>query len=337
MNDVSRCPRCLLPETVPGLDFDDEGLCDICRQTPPVEELAAVRAGLRREMDEVLARHRDVRPVACVVAFSGGKDSSYTLLRLIEDHGLACLAITIDNGFLSSGTLDNCRAICGALGVDHVLFTPHRGFMERMYRASAEDEGVHPPAAVQRASAICTSCINLINTHMIQRALEIGAPLIAGGYIGGQLPRDASTVTLRPGLQARLRTSMVNRFVRHFGEEARPYFEVPDRGRTPEVTIVNPMLGLDVGEDEILAALEPLGWRRPVDTGVTSTNCRLNDLGVYMHTRRHGFHPYAFEIADQLRHGLTTRPEALRKLETLPAAEDVAWLAQRIGVRPDGP
>jgi tRNA(Ile)-lysidine synthase TilS/MesJ len=288
-------------------------------------------------MEAAFNAHRGARPYECVLAYSGGKDSSYTLKLLTEQYQLRCVAVTIDNGFLSEDTLANCRAVCGSLGVDHLLFTPSRNFMQRMYRTSVEHEDVHAAAAIQRASSICNSCISLVNTYILQKALELGAPLVAGGYLAGQLPRDASVMKLRPGQMVKMRTSMVNRFVRFFGEEARPYFELTRAGEdaTRELIVVNPMLGLSVREDEILASLEPLGWKRPRDTGVTSTNCRLNDLGVYMHSRRHGFHPYALEIADQLRHGLMTREEAEVKLDTLPTLADVAWLADRIGVQSD--
>jgi len=329
-----RCRRCLLPSTVPGLVLDSTDLCHTCQVTPPVEELAKNRERIRREMETVIEAHRGARPYDCVVAFSGGKDSSYTLRLLVEHYGLRCLAITIDNSFLSNSTLANCRAVCSSLGVDHVLFTPNRRFVRGMYGASAAREDIHAPAAIERASSICNSCIGLINTHILQRAIETGAPLVAGGYLAGQLPKDASLMTLRPGILSKVRAPMVSRFVRHFGEEARPYFELPQtRGDVErQVVVINPMLGLSVSEKEIVAALEPLGWKRPLDTGVTSTNCRLNDLGVYIHSRRHGFHPYAFEIAEQLRHGLMTLEEAAAKPDTLPTADDVAWLADGIGL-----
>jgi hypothetical protein len=130
---------------------------------------------------------------------------------------------------------------------------------------------------------------------------------------------------------------MVNRYVKSFGEEARPYFELAHIAQAPskEVVVINPMLGLSVTEDEIIDSLKPLGWKRPLDTGITSTNCRLNDLGVYSHSKRHGFHPYAFEIAEQLRHGLMTLAEATAKLEAIPSRESVAWLAQGIGLELD--
>lgn len=330
---MTTCRRCLLPDTVPGLRFDDTGLCDLCEVTPPVEELARVRASLRAEMERVIEAHRSDRPYECIVAYSGGKDSSYTLKLLVETYGLRCLAITVDNGFLASRTYANCRAVCEGLGVDHVLFTPRRGFMDGLYRGSAEDESVHPPAAVRRASSICNSCIGLINSHMVQRAVEMDVPLVAGGYIGGQLPRDAARVVLRPGLQAGRRSPMVERMVRHFGEGARPYFTIrPGVDPAREITVINPMLGLAIREDEIMAALAPLGWKRPHETGVTSTNCRMNDLGVYLHQRRHGFHAYALETAEQVRHGLLSLDEAAAKLAALPTRDDVAWIADRIGL-----
>ncbi len=331
------CRRCLLPATVPGLTIAESGLCDICLVTPPEAELAQQRAEIRHELERIVATHRDVEPYACVVAFSGGKDSSYTLKLLVERFQLRCIAVTIDNGFLSKGTAENCKAVCGSLGVDHLMFTPNQQFVRKMYGISAVQEDMHAPAAIQRASSICNSCISLINTHILQKALELGAPLVAGGYLGGQLPRDAATMSIRPGQQARPRAALIKRFVRAFGDAARPYFSLgrSDADADREITVINPMLGFAVLEDEILHDIAQLGWKRPRDTGLTSTNCRLNDLGVYIHHRRHGFHAYAFEIADQLRHGLISREDATRKLNTLPEQTDIQWLADKIGVSTD--
>jgi len=335
MSREGRCARCLLPAVLCGLQLDERGLCSICQVTPPSEQLAASIADAKRQIEAVIEARRGAKPYDCVVAFSGGKDSSYTLKVLVEDYGLRCLAITVDNGFMAGGTLENCRAVCGSLRVDHTLFTPHREFMQGMYRRSALSESMHAPAAIQRASSICSSCINLINAHVLQRALELGAQLVAGGYLGGQLPRDACTMTVRP--DTKMRAAMVDRYERVFGSEARRYFSVIPRAGAEghDIHVINPMLGLCLTEQQIMDALAPLGWRRPADAGLTSTNCRLNDLGVYIHQRRHGFHPYALEIAEQLRYGLLTREQAAAKLDTIPTREQVAGLAQRIGLADD--
>jgi hypothetical protein len=42
------------------------------------------------------------------------------------------------------------------------------------------------------------------------------------------------------------------------------------------------------------------------------------------------------EIAEQLRHGTLTREKAVAKLQALPTRDQVGWLAERIGLAPDG-
>ena len=335
MTPRQQCRRCLLPDTVPGLSFDASSLCSICQSTPEAAVLAGERATLRETIRAEIEARRGHGTYDAIVAYSGGKDSSYTLKLLVHEHGLRCLALTIDNGFLSDATYRNCKAVCGALATDHLLFTPSPRFTQALYRTSASDESLHPPAAVKRASSICSSCITMINTHVLQKALELGVSVVAGGYLGGQVPRSGGLMRVRPARQARMRQGVVEQMVGRVGEQARRYFELPAAGDDREIVIVNPMLGVDLDEDEIVASLAPLGWVAPLDTGVTSTNCRLNDLGVYLHSRRHGFHPYAMEIAEQLRHGTLSREKAMVKLQALPAREQVAWLADRIGLAPD--
>ncbi|MEM6477867.1 MAG: hypothetical protein AAF841_01655 [Pseudomonadota bacterium] len=332
------CTRCLLPAAMPGIDIDASGLCRFCRASPPAEVIQAERAALRAGIDAVIAARRGADPYDVIVAFSGGKDSSYTLKLLVEDYGLKCLAITIDNGFLGGDTVKNCQSVCAALGVDHTLFTPNRGFVDTMYRKSALDESLHSAAAIKRASSICSSCIAMINTHMLKQAFLYGTPIIAGGYIGGQVPKDGAVMHVQPGRQARIRSKMVNRFVDALGEKARSYFEIDSAvagSSLTEIDVINPMLGLTITEAEIIAEIETLGWVRPVDTGITSTNCRLNDLGVFIHSKRHGFHPYALEIAEQLRAGTMERAEAQAKLARLPERKDVKGLAEKVGLAPD--
>lgn len=142
------CRRCVVSSTVPGIAFDNSGLCNICQQTPPVEELVARRLHLREQMALEIDRVRGAIPYECIVAFSGGKDSSFALKTLVEDYRLRCLAVTIDNGFISDETFKNCKLICDALSVDHLLFSPQGAFMRKMYGASAVSEAMHPKAAI---------------------------------------------------------------------------------------------------------------------------------------------------------------------------------------------
>ncbi len=329
------CTRCVLPSTFPGLSFDADGVCSYCQEAPALPEVGKIRDQLRARLEAVFAANKGAAEYDCIVAFSGGKDSSYTLMTLTERYGLKCLAVTIDNGFIAPQAQKNCRAVTSALGVDFMLFTPAPVFMKRLYRTSATTE-VHSRAALTRASSMCNSCINLINNHMVKLALEKGVPIIAGGYIGGQVPKDSVIMQMDLDVQAKFRAEAVKRYLRHFGDEAEGYFGIPEglirTSRIRKLNIVNPMLALGVSEEKIIASIEPLGWKKTVDTGKNSTNCLLNDLGIAVHFKKHQYNPYVQEIAEQVRNGLMTRAEALDKVLDIPDFSKVQWQASEIGL-----
>jgi hypothetical protein len=123
---------------------------------------------------------------------------------------------------------------------------------------------------------------------------------------------------LKPDTPAR--SAQLARTVSAFGPEALRYFEVARDARRADqsVLIVNPMLGTELNEAQIVAAITALGWSRAQDTGLNSSNCQLNDFGIAMHYRQHGYHPYAFELSEQVRGGLMAREEALRRVIDIP-------------------
>lgn len=335
--DNKLCVRCVLPENFPGVRFNDEGLCIHCQQAPSAVDVLENVARLHGEMFTAIEMNRGGRDYDCIVAYSGGKDSSYTLKVLTESFGLKCLAVTVDNGFMSEQARVNAKAVTEALGVDYQLFAPAWDFMSRMYKQSVDNSELHSKAAIKRASAVCNSCIGLVNVYMIRLALMHGVKLIAGGYIGGQVPKDTAILELNLDLYLKTREATMERYESSFGEDTRKYFDVPQEliqsSQMSKLTILNPMLALNVGEEEIIAQLAPLGWKQTIDTGVNSSNCRLNDFGIAMHYNTHGFNPYVFEISEQVRHGLMTREVALKKALSIPSLNDVQWQAKKLGVQ----
>jgi hypothetical protein len=326
----------VLSSHFPGISFDERGLCKQCRDAGPLEDIEIRRAALRERLDAVLAHARGAGKgeYQCIVAFSGGKDSSFTLKLLVEHYGLRCLAVTVDNGFLSEQALVNCRLVVDALGVDHEFHRPSSAFMNTLYKESIAG-GLHVQSATQRASAICNSCIGLINTHMLKLALRLGAPVIGGGYLGGQVPRGAGVMELAFGTMATTRQSTEQRYEQRLGPSAAAHMSLQPLAGTvspsARVTVVNPLLAWVVPEEQIVRELSAFGWVRPNDTGLNSSNCRLNDLGVYMHLREHGFHPYESELAESVRNGSMSRDEALAKLQP-PKPESLTFAATQLGI-----
>lgn len=331
---ISVCSKCVLPESFPGVAFDSDGVCNYCREAPALAEIEETVLRLRQELNSTVEANRGGRDYDCIVAYSGGKDSSYTLKYLVEELNLRCLAVTIDNGFMSDQARLNAQSVTTALGVDYLLFTPSWNFMSRMYRESLSNSDLHSKAAIKRASAVCNSCIGLVNAHMVRLALMHGANMIAGGYIGGQVPKDTAVLELNLNVYARSREATIERYEESFGKEAGKFFGIPEElvksSERDSITILNPMLALNVGEDDIVSSLASLGWKPSLDTGKNSSNCRLNDLGIRVHYEKHGFNPYVFEISEQVRHGLMSREVALKKAFAIPSSAEVEWQAEKL-------
>ena len=295
-----------------------------------------MREKLRVETKSILENHRGTGSYDCLVAFSGGKDSTFVLQLLTREYGVRCLALTIDNGFLSEQALENCRIVTTALEVDFILFKPSSRFMNNMYERSVSSADVHAKSAIRRASAICNSCINLINNIAVVTALEKNIPTIAGGYLGGQVPKDAAVIRFDFATHLKAREATLKKYEETFGSAARRYFDIDpriiERSALPYLNVINPMLTLDVSETDVLQSIRQLGWTRPQDTGEQSSNCRLNDLGIFIHHQQHGFNPYTAEIAEQVRYGLMSRDEGIRRMSFIPDAADVSEQAAQVGV-----
>ncbi|MBI4846237.1 MAG: hypothetical protein HY810_07180 [Candidatus Omnitrophica bacterium] len=114
--EFRRCTRCLLPETMPGIVFDTQGVCNYCnlykKRVMPEDIL----------LDEILAPYRKKgTDPDCIVALSGGRDSSFGLHYVKKVLGLKPVAYTHDWGLIPDIAKRNQKKMCDSLGVKHVI------------------------------------------------------------------------------------------------------------------------------------------------------------------------------------------------------------------------
>ncbi|MET0411849.1 MAG: hypothetical protein ABW217_11170, partial [Polyangiaceae bacterium] len=113
---LKRCKRCILPETYPFMDFDQDGVCWYCRTWKKVEPF-----GEQALLDAVAPyRSKDGSPDV-ILAFSGGRDSSYGLHYVKKTLGMNPVAFTYDWGMVTDLARRNQARVCGKLGVEHIL------------------------------------------------------------------------------------------------------------------------------------------------------------------------------------------------------------------------
>ncbi|MBN1875870.1 MAG: hypothetical protein JXA33_16730 [Anaerolineae bacterium] len=327
------CTRCVLPETFPGIEFDEEGVCQYCRHMPSPEHRAEQKARLRARFEQLVAEVRDEPGYHGLMSWSGGKDSTYTLWLLRHEYNLRVLAFTFDNAFISPAAIDNMRTVADNLGIDHVIIRPNFPFMRRAFAASVIDPEMYSPKALERASSICNTCMGLAKGIALRLALEKDIPMMVYGWSPGQIPLPSAVLyPKRRMLQAMVEAATAP-FV-HIHEQVAAYFpESRQFEAAPRMPAnVSPLVFLDWHEDEAVEVIQAHGWVRPDDTDPNSTNCLLNVFANHMHEKQMGYHAYAMELAGLVREGYMSREEALRRLTPPPSLELASIVAERLGI-----
>ena len=98
---MKRCNRCILPESFPGLSLDEQGICSHCARHGVQTQGEVKKAEYEKKFVRLLEEKKGVGTYDALMAYSGGKDSTYTLDILVHRYGLRVLALTVDNCFMS--------------------------------------------------------------------------------------------------------------------------------------------------------------------------------------------------------------------------------------------
>lgn len=115
---IRRCTKCILPETMPFIEFDKNGVCNYCRA------YKRINLNGRDSLEKILDKYRrnDGRP-DCIMAFSGGRDSSYALHYIKEEMKMNPVAYSYDWGMLTDLGRRNQARMTGSLGIEHILIS----------------------------------------------------------------------------------------------------------------------------------------------------------------------------------------------------------------------
>lgn len=130
---LRRCTRCILPESYPFMEFDAQGVCTYCRRWRPIQVKG--KEALLRAVEPY--RSKDGSPDV-IVAFSGGRDSTYGLHYVKKELGMNPVAFTYDWGMVTDLGRRNQARICGKLGVEHILRSANIPQKRRFIRKNIE-------------------------------------------------------------------------------------------------------------------------------------------------------------------------------------------------------
>ncbi|UZD23485.1 amino acid adenylation domain-containing protein [Algoriphagus halophytocola] len=324
------CKNCGLPSNYPDASFNENGICSLCESFEDyqrnVSSYFKSYDSLKSEI-VALGQGRDAK-YDCLMLLSGGKDSSYALAKL-KELGLNILAFTLDNGFISDHAKQNIRNTTEKLGVDHIY--GRTSAMNAIFRDS-----------IERHQNVCNGCFKTVYTLSTQVALEKNIPVIVTGLSRGQFfetrlteelfikenfdPKDIDQIILEARKSYHRTKDAVSQYLDVSMFESDEIFD--------KVAFLDFYRFSDVSLSELIAYLEShIGWKRPQDTG-RSTNCIINDLGIYVHKRRKGYHNYAFPYSWDVRVGHKKREETIHELNDHLSIAEIKNLMQEIGYDP---
>ncbi len=325
------CTNCVLDDRFPGISFDESGVCGYCRARQRRKDARGQTAAFERRFRDLIDTHRRTSTYDCLVAYSGGKDSTYTLHLLKDRYHLHVLAYSFDNWYQSEAAARNIKTVLQSMSIDHVTVTPSYDTMRAIIRASISKD-LHPPVALARASSICTSCISLIRFAGLRIAIEKGIPFVVFGFSPGQASLATSIVKTNPKMVRMMQGMLLERLAKRAGEDVRELFleESHFEKEAAFPYTVNPLTFSDYDESRIYGIAHRYGWRKPGDTDANSTNCLLNALANYVHVKHFGFNPYAYEVAELVRSGRMSRSEGLARLASALPLERIHWVEQTL-------
>ena len=173
---LRRCSKCILPETFPALSFGQDHVCSYC-QAPPKKKLSRFeRQG--KSPEEFVERYRGHGgKYDCMVAISGGRDSSFAAHYATKVLGLKVLLCTVDNGFVPEQTRKNVESAAAALDTDLVVV--HNDRVRR--NAGKVINAWRRQPSPSMVASFCAGCVSGCKGGLEATARQHDLPLVITG------------------------------------------------------------------------------------------------------------------------------------------------------------
>lgn len=113
---MRRCARCILPETMPFIEFDYHGVCNYCHHYRPRNQPKP-----KEELFKLVEPYRRKRGAECILPFSGGRDSCYGLHLVVKELKMRPITYTYDWGMVTDLGRRNISRMCAELGVENII------------------------------------------------------------------------------------------------------------------------------------------------------------------------------------------------------------------------
>jgi len=352
---VKRCTKCILPETIPHITFDENGACRHCTEyIPKHDALAQNKAERARILDESIdeARRRRIQNSSqydVLVPLSGGRDSSYTAWALSVKKGLKVLCVNYDNPFSSIQARRNVDLLVKKLDLDLVTFKWPNNRHEKSFGNNLRAWLKVPDLGSM--GLFCLACKPMyLQFYRIARMNRIGL------IIDGSNPNEVTEFKLEAREGVGSKSSSLAKSALKMGRRVmgnyrywHPCNLVPGihtlmsldgdtpylRWKYPDVAKNGYFWCYPYNESEINRTLEDLRWEKAKDNkSPWRFDCEIDSLKNYIYQRLVGATEKEDMFSKSIRAGLMTREEAVGRLEEANVNIDIVErVLERVGMR----
>lgn len=317
---MKHCTKCLLPETHETITFDIEGVCSVCNNHGKKQVVDWSQR--KKELDLIVA---DVKKrnasYDCIIPFSGGKDSTWSLYYAVKELGLKVLVVSFDHGFYRNQLIENRNRTLDSLGVDFLIFKPNQKLVKKLMVQSLKDKG-----------DFCWHCHTGISSYPLHIAVEKEIPLVLWGessteYTNYFKVEDFHTIDSETYNRiANLGISAEDMYYRLNEEfEVREFlpFTIPSLASLQAKKIVTFPLGNYIKWDtqkQVEIIESELGWKGDEVEGVPpeyryeKIECMMQGMRDFLKYSKRGYARTTHLTSIDIRNGKMSREEALEKV-----------------------
>ena len=346
IKQLKRCTKCLLPETFPFIDFDEKGECNYCKNYVKKNQPKPIR-----ELQQLLEPYRKTggRPEV-LVPYSGGRDSTYALHIVKEVLGLKPLTYTYDWGMVTDLARRNVSRVCGKLGVENIIVAANmqtkRANIKRNINAWLKKPELGMIPLFMSGDKYFFYYSNLISkqndldisiwgsNQLENTDFKTGFCGISPNFSKERIDHIDSLAKIRlfsffarnfmqnPSYLNKSIIDTMGSFMSRYLIRRHGYFQLFDYLEWDEDVINNTIINL-------------YDWEKSVDT---SSTWRIGDGTAsfynYIYTRIVGFSENDTFRSNQIREGMITREEGLKRIyeENKPRYNSLKWYLEIVGL-----
>lgn len=343
--DLRRCASCILPETMPFIRFNSEGICNYCENYRP-RVVVTSKELLGQSIEDQLTQTSTSR---LIFPFSGGRDSSYALQYLVREMDTRPITYTYDWGMLTDLGRRNISLLCSELGVENVLVAANIEKKRMNIRRNLL-------AWLERPHLGMVNLLTAGDKHFFQHVLklksELNSPVnlwsfnpletthFKTGFLGIR-PSFESPKVYQTGLAGQVRYQATRFKVmlsnpKYFNSSiwdtlSGEFF----RSVVPQNNYLQFFDFVRWEETEVNTVLSEMGWETAIDT---PTTWRIGDGTAafynYVFFTLAGFTEHDTFRSNQIREGQISRSEALERtsVENRPRYQNIRWYLDAVGL-----